>query len=347
MAIRTYSKESEKNFLFLVTIIFLILAFIVIKDIFILIIFSFIISYFISPINKFFFEKTKNERISALLTLISATSVIFIPIVLLSYFLILNLIKILVQYKEYVENPQLLNIVMSGFFEKFTNSNILTSIDFSQYFSTVALFIADFAKAFFSSLPKTIFYFLIMLFIVYYILIYNQKILSNLNNHIPLSLRKQNEIIRLIKKNLKVLFRGYFFTGLLQTIVAVIGYIIFGAPNILIISFLTLFISLIPYLGTPLIWVPISLYMILIGNSVSGSGLLLYGTFLISMVDNFVRPILMSDKETISPPLVFVGFIGGMLAFGITGIILGPIIISICIILLKYTKEYYEIKQIK
>ena len=208
----------------------------------------------------------------------------------------------------------------------------------------MAIYIADFAKNFFSSIPKIIIYFLIMLFITYYILTFNKNILYAINEYIPLSLKKQNEILRNITRNLRVLFRGYFLTGLIQTIIALVGYIMFGAPNILIITCLTLFVSLIPYLGTPLIWVPVSLYMIFIGDQFNGIALLIYGTFIISMIDNFLRPVLMSDKETISPPLVFVGFVGGMFAFGIAGIILGPIIISITIILLRYVKEYYEVK---
>jgi len=105
-----------------------------------------------------------------------------------------------------------------------------------------------------------------------------------------------------------------------------------------------LFASLIPYLGTPLIWVPIGLYMIISGNEFGGIGLLIYGSLIISMIDNFLRPILMSAKDTISPPLVFIGFIGGMYSFGIGGIIIGPIIISITSILLRYIKEHFELK---
>ena len=142
---------------------------------------------------------------------------------------------------------------------------------------------------------------------------------------------------------MKVLFKGYFLTGLIQTFVAAIFYIIFGAPNVLILIFLTFIASLIPYIGTPLIWVPLGLYMIFTGD-LGGYGILIAGTLVISTIDNFIRPILMSDKDTIAPPLVFIGFIGGLFAFGIEGIILGPIIISITSILLRYLKEFYEIK---
>ena len=168
---------------------------------------------------------------------------------------------------------------------------------------------------------------------------HNREIFRAVNEYIPLSLKKQDAIVRSIAKNVKVLFKGYFLTGAIQTIVALIGYIIFGAPSLLIITFLTLITSLIPYLGTPLVWVPISIYMIIAGNQFGGFGLLIYGTLIINMVDNFIRLILMSNKETIPPALVFIGFIGGMYAFGIVGVILGPLIISITSILLKYLKE--------
>lgn len=340
----TYSKETEKYFILAISTLFLILAFIVIKDIFAIIIISLITAYFLFPVYEFYYKKTENERISALLTLFSGTFVIFFPFVMLMYFLVLNLIKLVLKYKLYIENPDILNSVFIEFFEKFTNSTVLSTVDFSEIFNSLVLYILDFTKDFTSGIPKSLVYFLITLFITYYVLTFNKKLLKNFNDYIPLGFKKQNEILRNITKNLRVLFKGYFLTGIIQTFVALIGYAIFGAPNLLIITFLTLITSLIPYLGSPLVWVPVSFYMIIIGDTFGGLAILLYGTFVISMIDNFVRPVLMSDKETISPPLVFIGFVGGLFAFGITGIILGPIIISITFIFLKYVKEYYAIK---
>ena len=345
MARTNYSANSEKAFITIISIIFLIITFFLIIDIFFLIVYSIILAYFLNPIYKFFFKKVKNEKLSSILSLGTVTIFILIPLALLSYFLILNLVKIVIKYKVYIENPDLLNTLAYQFLEKVTNSNILTTIDFSGLLNSLVIFIVNLSKNFFSSIPKTIIYFLIVLFITYYILVYNKKIFRSANEFLPLSLNKQSEILINIKKNLKVLFRGYFLTGIVQTGVALFGYILFGVPNLLIITFLTLLVSLIPYLGTPLVWVPISFYMILTGNEVGGIALLIYGTIFISMVDNFVRPILMSNKDTISPPLVFIGFVGGMITFGIGGIILGPLIISITAILLRYLKEAYEIKK--
>lgn len=341
---RIYTKESEKWFILLISCVFLVLGFIVIKGILGVILVSAIYSYFLFPLYQYYNKKTNNEKLAALLTLCSGTFVVLFPLVLIFYFLILNLIKLVLQYQIFIENPDVLNEILIGFFEKFTNSNILSTVNFSELFNTLVLYILNFTKDFTSSIPSGIVYFLISLFISYYILTYNRKLLKSFNNYLPLSYKKQDEILTNITKNLKVLFKGYFLTGVLQTVVALFGYVIFGAPNILIITFLTLIASLIPYLGSPLIWVPISFYMIVVGDTFNGIALLLYGTFIISMIDNFIRPYLMSNKETLSPPMVFIGFVGGIFAFGIIGIIIGPIIISITFIFLKYLVKYFQFK---
>lgn len=339
-----YSKNSEKNFLLIVGFIFVLLTFYLIKDIFILLIYSIILSYFLYPIYNYFLIKLKNKKISSILTIVTVTLVLFIPIILLTYFLILNLIKLVLQYKIYIQNPDVLNSEISTFISKFTNSQVLNSVDYSEYLNTIVQFVIDLSKNFFNSIPIILFDIAIIIFITYYILINNRKVLTALNNYLPLSLKKQNEILKNLTKNIKVLFKGYFLTGFIQTLVAGFGYLIFGVPNLLIVISITLFASLLPYIGTPIVWVPVSLYMIITGQEFGGLGLLIYGTLIISTIDNFLRPILMSAKDTIPPPLVFIGFVGGMLAFGISGIILGPLIISITSILLRYIKEHYQLK---
>jgi len=344
MNTRRFSQENEKKFILTLSIIFVLLTIYIMKDIFSVLIFSLILAYFLFPVYSFFFARTQKPRMSSILTLLTATIFIFLPLALLAYFLILNLVKLIVQYKFYIENPEVLNSVIYNFMEKFTNSQIFSAIDFSDFLNTFVLYVLNVSKNFFSSIPQMLLYFFITLFIVYYILVYNREILLAINEYVPLSIKKQNEILRNISKNIRVLFKGYFLTAIIQTGVALIGYLIFDVPNLFIILFLTLITSLVPYLGTPMVWVPVSFYMMVTGNEYNAVGLLLYGAFVISLVDNFVRPILMSDKDTISPPLVFLGFVGGMLVFGIQGIILGPIIISITAILLRYLKESYEFK---
>src|SRR4030067_1668199 len=99
------------------------------------------------------------------------------------------------------------------------------------------------------------------------------------------------------------------------------------------------FLSFIPVGGTALIWAPTSLVFIIQGNFLKGIILLLFGALVISMVDNFLRPKLISSKTKIHPLLLFFSVLGGIQAFGMIGLVAGPLIATLCITLIEiYTQ---------
>ena len=326
----------EKKFLTFIVIIFLLLTIYVLSPLFSLIVFSFILAYFLHPIHIFFEKKIKNEGISAIITILSATLGVLFPIIFLSYFVILSILKQTTNYLEYIKDPNALQENLENFFSQKFNTNIFETIDLGTIFLKILSFLGKYIQDFFSKLPFIILSLVIILFLTYYILIHREKLFKWYFKYLPIRKKYLTEVLEKLSINIKTLFRGYFLTGVIQTLVAFIGYFIFGVPHILILTFLTFIISLIPYIGTPIVWVPVSFYLITSGEQIAGIGLFLYGLFLISLVDNFIRPILMSSKETIPPALVFIGFVGGLLTFGISGIILGPVIIFIFLIFLNY-----------
>ena len=344
--VRKYSQTTERNFLLTLGGIFLFLSFLVIFDILRVLVLSSILAYFLYPLYIGFKSRFENNSFASLLTLTCATMGFFFPILFMFYFLILNLGVLVLQYQEYIKSPELLNEAIIQIISRIVDSDLFINFDFSQIALGLLQYTSTFVQAFLGSLPLIILQFFVILFITYYLLVYSSQILKGLNEVIPLRKKKQKELLHLIARNLQVLFKGYFLTGVIQTVVAFIGYIIldliYGFPNLLIVVFLTLLVSLLPYIGPPLVWVPISIYYFIIDLPQAGTLLFIYGITVISLIDNFVRPILMSDKDTISPPLVFIGFVGGTFAFGVIGLIIGPIIISITTIILRYLKEYYH-----
>lgn len=347
--VQRYSKIAERNFLLLLSGIFLFLTFLVISDILTVIILSSILAYFLFPLYEGFNSRFENKSFSSLLTLACATMGFFLPVLFMFYFLILNLGLLVLEYREYIEDPQKLNEAVTQIVGQITDSNVFSTFDFSQIVIGILQSVSTFVQNFLETLPIIILNFFVILFITYYLFIHSKDIFKGINEYIPLRRRKQDELLHNVGRNVQVLFRGYFLTGLIQTIVALIGYVIldimYGFPNLLVVVFLTLIVSLIPYLGPPLVWVPICIYYFIVDLPQAGTLLFIYGITVVSMIDNFVRPILMSDKDTISPPLVFVGFVGGTFAFGVLGLIIGPIIISVTSILLRYLKEYYELQR--
>lgn len=119
-------------------------------------------------------------------------------------------------------------------------------------------------------------------------------------------------------------------TAVAQGTLAGIGYAVAGAPLPLLLALTTMVFSLIPF-GAPLLYVPVSAYLVF-GAGLPwyhGVGLLAWGVLFVSTVDNFLRSLLISQATRVSPVIVFMGVVGGVLAFGLLGVFIGPAIVGV------------------
>lgn len=119
-------------------------------------------------------------------------------------------------------------------------------------------------------------------------------------------------------------------TAIAQGTLAGIGYTVAGAPLPLLLALCTMVFSLIPF-GAPLLYVPISAYLVF-GSGLPwyhGVGLLLWGIVVVSTIDNFLRSVLISQATQVSPVIVFIGVVGGVLSFGLLGVFIGPATIGV------------------
>jgi predicted PurR-regulated permease PerM len=99
------------------------------------------------------------------------------------------------------------------------------------------------------------------------------------------------------------------------------------------------FASLLPVVGSALVWVPATIWLLLSGEVPRGLFMLVVGVFGISMADNVLRPLLLSDKAQASTLVIFFGLLGGVAAFGFVGLIVGPVILVSTGTLLKMFRE--------
>jgi predicted PurR-regulated permease PerM len=121
---------------------------------------------------------------------------------------------------------------------------------------------------------------------------------------------------------------GILGTALAQSVLALIGYWIAGVPGAMLLGLLTFFLSIIP-MGPPLVWIPATIWLYFDGQTVWAIFMLVYGIVVISSIDNIVKPYLISRGGTLPLLLVFMGVLGGLVAFGFIGVFLGPVILAI------------------
>jgi predicted PurR-regulated permease PerM len=121
---------------------------------------------------------------------------------------------------------------------------------------------------------------------------------------------------------------GILGTALAQGALAALGFFVAGVPGALFLGFLTFILSFVP-MGPPLVWLPAGIWLIATGDYWWGGALLAYGVGVISLVDNFLKPYFISREGKLPFLLVFLGVLGGLLAFGFIGIFIGPVLLAL------------------
>ena len=125
--------------------------------------------------------------------------------------------------------------------------------------------------------------------------------------------------------------------------IATLIYLIFGVQNVVFWGFITGLFGLVPFVGTAIVWIPLGIFLIVSGDLVCGIGILVLGALVITNIDNLLRFILMKQMADTHPLITIFGVIIGIPLFGFMGIIFGPLLISIFLLLLKlYRIEYFK-----
>jgi predicted PurR-regulated permease PerM len=193
-----------------------------------------------------------------------------------------------------------------------------------------------------AGLLSAIFIFIFTAITSYYLLIEGTGGTSWLVEIVPLPNGQVAEIVRDVRDVMRAILFSTGIMSLYQAITAGLGYWIFGVDSPLVWASLTGVASIMPAVGTALVWVPVGVGMILMGHVAQGIGILLWsGVVVVFVADYILRPKLVGTRIRMSDLLVFVAIFGGIEAFGILGVVLGPIAVAVLLSLLRiYQRDY-------
>lgn len=127
---------------------------------------------------------------------------------------------------------------------------------------------------------------------------------------------------------------GIVLTALAQATLAGAGYAVAGAPNPIFLAAITFLVALVPF-GTPFAWGGVALWLFLGGDTFSAVGLAIWGAVVVSSVDNIIRPLVISSATKVSFLVVMFGVLGGLTAFGMIGLFIGPVILAVVLAIWK------------
>ncbi|WP_343700511.1 AI-2E family transporter [Chitinophaga sp.] len=192
----------------------------------------------------------------------------------------------------------------------------------------------------------------IMYFILYFMLVNAREMEEALYEYIPL----KDENVELLGKEMKNMVIsnaiGIPLIALIQGVVSLIGYLIFGVPEAVFWFVVTSFTAMLPIIGAAAVYVPMGIYMLSAGETWQGIAVLAYGFGVVGTSDNLFRMMLARKIGDVHPLITIFGVIIGVSLFGFIGLIFGPLLISLFIVLIRiYSNEYLvkkrEVKIVK
>ncbi|KLV07555.1 MULTISPECIES: AI-2E family transporter [Photobacterium] len=184
--------------------------------------------------------------------------------------------------------------------------------------------------------------FMLMLFVLFFLLRDHDRIVATIRHVLPLSRSQEDAVLNEVEQVAKSAVLGSFLTALAQGAAGGFAMWLAGFPGLFWGSMMA-FASLIPVVGTALIWIPATLYLLLVGQWEWALFLAIWCAVVVGSIDNFLRPMLMQGSSGMSTLLIFFSIIGGLNVFGLIGLIYGPIIFAITLVLFKlYEVEFKD-----
>lgn len=183
----------------------------------------------------------------------------------------------------------------------------------------------------------------VLVLVLYFMLIGGGKMEGYIYDIMPFSRENKLDVLNEINMIVTSNAIGIPLLAIIQGVIALGGYWIFNAPSPLFFGFLTCFATIIPVVGTALVWLPLVIYMSLTGDWVNALGLAAFALIVITNVDNFIRFILQKKMADTHPLITIFGVIIGLSLFGFMGIIFGPLLISVFLLCFSmFKKEYLD-----
>lgn len=178
------------------------------------------------------------------------------------------------------------------------------------------------------AVPDFILFLFVSFFVSFYLFIDGPAFLTRMRKSLPIKVSCQELILSRISSLVRAVVFGSIILALIQGILGAIGFLILGLPQPLLWGMIMSIVALIPYVGTALVWGPAALWLVATGSAGKGLFLALYGTLIISTIDNLLKPLIIGASGKVHPLMALLGVLGGIAFLGPLGFIVGPIILA-------------------
>jgi predicted PurR-regulated permease PerM len=326
----------------IVAVVVILLAFLIIRPFLVAILSAAALAYIFYPlylnILRYLPKRLRAKELGSILTCIFIVLLVLVPTVFVTLVLTAEIKSGYLFLQDFLLDQQLFSNLppflgqWSGYLPQFRE--IATDLA-SQLIGVLQNIL--------KGVPSVILNIFITVFSMYYFLKHGKDLYKFFSELVPLPEGRYKQILLRFDDLSRGMIMGQIVVGLVQGVLAWLGFWVLGIPNPVLLGFLTAIISIIPLLGAAIVWVPVDLYLLLVAFSTGEYwrplALLIYGMFVISLIDNIMKPKIVGDRAKIHPLIILFGILGGIQLFGIAGILIGPLILTIFDVVIEIYKE--------
>ncbi|QLG50897.1 AI-2E family transporter [Natrinema halophilum] len=230
--------------------------------------------------------------------------------------------------------------------ERFIEARTGVSVDLTAVLADSAQgvggMVLEQSTAWFSALTHTVIGLGVAIFLLYYLLKDGSALLAWIRDLTPLPDEAQDDFYRELDAVMWAVLAGHVLIAIIQGSIAGLGLLATGVPNAAFWTVVMIILSLVPLVGSFLVWGPAVIFLFLTGEPFLAVALFAYSTVVVGLSDDYLRPILVDRYADLNPAVIILGVLGGVYAFGIMGLFYGPVVLGALIATLNVMNNHYN-----
>jgi predicted PurR-regulated permease PerM len=347
--------KARRLFLLSLLFFFLYLTFLLFKPYLGTIIFAVVLTSVCQPVYRRILQWGKGRKnLAAFLTATLLVVIVVVPLVSFSTALVQQGVESVERVSDWLQSGNLekvlskewvqpLHKMADGLLSQLGLEHIKLQKVLVDGSAKLGKFILSWGTELLGNVPGLLVHFALMILMVFYLFRDGRVLLERLKHLSPLAKKQEEKIIQRIRALASSVVLANVGTAAAQGVAGGIGLWIAGISP-LFWGTMMAFTSLIPVVGTALVWLPAAGYLLLAGSWGKALFLVVWSVLVVGSIDNFLRPFLMKGEGGISSIYLFFAILGGMNLFGVVGILYGPLILGVMAILVHlYEIEYSEV----
>jgi len=291
------------------------------------------------PVHRRLLRRIKSPSLAALVSCLLVILIILVPVTLITLAVVNELYSAALTVQaaiDYILDPTSRGTgPILNFLSRYIDINHLRSEEFlAERLRGVSAQLAGRTLGFIGGLVGAIVQTFFTIFTMYYLFRDGENISRTVRDMLPLERDQADSIMTRTREVIDASVYGVITIAAIQGALGGLAFWVLGLRSAIIWAVVMTFLSMVPMLGAFIVWVPAAIYLALSGHYVKALMLAAWGTLVIGMIDNFLRPKLVGSRTRLHELLIFFSVLGGLNVFGVLGVVLGPVVMALTLSLI-------------